>query len=274
MAKARILVIDDEKGLRSILSKILTDEGYEVLSAASGEAAVELIKHNPVDLALVDLKMPGMGGIQTIRALKEVDRGIINVIITAYGEMESVDEAAELGVYDYIAKPFDIEYVKALVKHLLVDVKTKALPFAEDLKKTFTGELTQRQATKRKFALLKREAIARSKALKQTVENLDYQIADLYDSFVDSVIYKARMIMNTIYFRVILICVLAGAVFGYFYTAWLRGQLSQPKDMERRQKITIEDLYEKIEKIERRQKVAPEDLYEKLDNIERNLEKR
>lgn len=252
MARARILVIDDEKGLRSILSKILTDEGYEVLSAASGEAAVELIKHNPVDLALVDFKMPGMDGIQTIRRLKELDGGMKNVIITAYGQRESVDEATELGVYDYIAKPFDIEYVKALVKHLLVDVKADALPFAEDLKKTFRGELTQRQATKKKFALLKEQAVARSNAIKRTVENLDYQIAGLYDSFVDSVIYRARVIMNTVYFRVILICVLAGAVFGYFYTVWLGRQLSQPKYIEGRQKITTEDLYEKIEKIEKK----------------------
>ena len=248
-----IIIIDDEKGLRDILTKVLVEDGYIVFSAASGEEAIEFIRAKPVDLSLVDLKMPGIDGIETVRRIKEINGSIINVIITAYGQMESVKEATELGVYDYITKPFDLEYVRALVKHLLIDTRPEALPFAGDLEKTLTGELTQRQAQEKKIGLLKEQAQAMSEAIKFTVKRLDDRIVNMYGSFTDSVIYKARMIMDTAYFRIILVCVIVGAVFGYFYTAWLTRQLSQPKVMERRQKITTEDLYGKIENIEKRQ---------------------
>ena len=83
-----IIIIDDEKGLRDILTKVLVEDGYIVFSAASGEEAIEFIRAKPVDLSLVDLKMPGIDGIETVRRIKEINGSIINVIITAYGQME------------------------------------------------------------------------------------------------------------------------------------------------------------------------------------------
>lgn len=114
--KIQILVVDDEKGVCDLFKKLLTKEGYDVSTALSGEACLKAMKKKEPDLVLLDLKMPGMDGIEVLRRIKKINNNIVVIIVTAYGGIKSAREAMMLGAYDYITKPFDIDHVKALVK--------------------------------------------------------------------------------------------------------------------------------------------------------------
>ncbi|MFH1707907.1 MAG: ATP-binding protein [Planctomycetota bacterium] len=104
---ARILVVDDEPGIRQGCEKILLAEGYEVAVAADGQAAMELLTRDPAfALALVDLKMPRMDGIELIRRIGQIDPDIVSVVITAYASIDTAVEATRQGAYRYIPKPF------------------------------------------------------------------------------------------------------------------------------------------------------------------------
>ena len=93
MARKNLLVVDDEKGQREILEMILSEEGYDVTTAASGEAAIKFAKDRRFDLALTDLKMTGMDGIELLQHLLAFDSSIIVILLTAHGSIESAKEA-------------------------------------------------------------------------------------------------------------------------------------------------------------------------------------
>src|SRR6266436_9910563 len=107
MSRKNILVVDDEKSQREILEMILTSEGYEVTTAASGEAAVKFAKEKRFDLALTDLKMTGMDGIELLQHLLALDSSIIVLLLTAHGSIDSAKEALRRGAFDYLEKPYD-----------------------------------------------------------------------------------------------------------------------------------------------------------------------
>src|SRR5882762_4610477 len=107
MPRKSILVVDDEKPQRDILQEILTSAGYDVTSAASGEAALKFAKERSFDLALTDLKMTGMDGIELLQHLLELDSSIIVILLTAHGSIDSAKEALRRGAFDYLLKPFD-----------------------------------------------------------------------------------------------------------------------------------------------------------------------
>ena len=107
MARKNILVVDDEKSQREILEMILTEEGYDVTTAASGEAAIKFAKDRRFDLALTDLKMTGMDGIELLQHLLAFDSSIIVILLTAHGSIESAKEALRRGAFDYLEKPYD-----------------------------------------------------------------------------------------------------------------------------------------------------------------------
>ena len=107
MARKSILVVDDEKAQREILEMILADEGYDVTTAASGEAALKFAKERRFDLALTDLKMTGMDGIELLQHLLAYDSSIIVILLTAHGSIESAKEALRRGAFDYLEKPYD-----------------------------------------------------------------------------------------------------------------------------------------------------------------------
>src|SRR3989454_7017728 len=107
MPRKSILVVDDEKPQRDILQEILTSAGYDVTSAASGEAAMKFAKERSFDLALTDLKMTGMDGIELLQHLLALDSSIIVILLTAHGTIESAKEALRRGAYDYLQKPYD-----------------------------------------------------------------------------------------------------------------------------------------------------------------------
>jgi len=119
MSDRQILLVDDEKGLRDILSKILRKEGYGVITACDGQQAIDKVKNYHPALTFLDLKMPGMDGIETLSKIRKFDDELIIIILTAYGTIESAVKATKLGAYDYITKPFQQEKIKILIQNAL-----------------------------------------------------------------------------------------------------------------------------------------------------------
>jgi DNA-binding NtrC family response regulator len=119
MSEARILVVDDEYLIRWTLQKNLEKEGYEVILAETGEEALEKVKEEAPDLALVDIKLPGMDGYEVLEKALKIDQGIIPIMITAYDEVDKVVRAMKLGAFDYIAKPFDFSKVYLSIQKAL-----------------------------------------------------------------------------------------------------------------------------------------------------------
>jgi DNA-binding NtrC family response regulator len=117
--KPTILVVDDEIQISDLLRDFLTQEGYQVLTAANGVEAISLGKENRLDLALLDLKMPGMDGIEVFQKLREVKKDIGVIILTGYGTLKTAKQAMRLGAYDYLTKPFDLGLVKSVIREAL-----------------------------------------------------------------------------------------------------------------------------------------------------------
>ena len=112
----RILVVDDERSMRELLAIVLRREGYEVLLAENGRAAIDLLEREPVDLLISDIKMPDMSGVEVLRAAKRIDPDILGIMITAFASTETAVEAMRLGACDYLSKPFDIDLLKMKVR--------------------------------------------------------------------------------------------------------------------------------------------------------------
>lgn len=115
-----ILVVDDEPSVREVLKRLLKQEGYDVFSAPNGKEALEIIKADPPSMLLLDLMMPEMGGMAVCRRIREnpATRLMPVIMITAKGEVTDEIKGLERGADDYIAKPFDVEEVKARVAGL------------------------------------------------------------------------------------------------------------------------------------------------------------
>jgi DNA-binding NtrC family response regulator len=114
-----VLVVDDEKIMQESCCRVLEREGYTVSSADSGEAALEQCDRNSFDLVLLDLKMPGIGGIEALKRLKEMDPAVTILIMTGYPSIETAVRAIKLGAYDYITKPFTPDTLRLAVSRVL-----------------------------------------------------------------------------------------------------------------------------------------------------------
>ncbi len=112
--KNKILVIDDEIGPRESL-RILFKDNYDVLVAGNGEEGIQAVKNSPPDLVILDLKMPGMDGIEVLQQIKTINPQAKVIILTGYGSPEAAKEAQRLGVTLYLNKPFDIFEIRQLV---------------------------------------------------------------------------------------------------------------------------------------------------------------
>ena len=115
----RIMVVDDEAAMRESLAGWLTKEGYRTFTAGSGPEALSLQKDCPSNLWLVDIKMPGMDGLELLRQVKIDWPQVLVIMITAYGSIESAVEAMKQGASDYLLKPFDPEHMLLIVEKLL-----------------------------------------------------------------------------------------------------------------------------------------------------------
>lgn len=113
--KKKLLIVDDQVGIRILLLEVFATEGYETFQAANGRAALEIAKTHHPDLVLLDMKIPGMDGLEILKQIKEYDRGIKVIMMTAYGELDMIKEATDLGALMHFTKPFDIDEMRLAV---------------------------------------------------------------------------------------------------------------------------------------------------------------
>src|SRR3989338_2762695 len=99
---ARILVVDDERSMRELLSIVLKRDGHEVVVAENGAAAVEILERERVDILITDIRMPEMSGVDVLREAKRIDPDIISIVMTAYASTDTAVEALRLGAADYV----------------------------------------------------------------------------------------------------------------------------------------------------------------------------
>ncbi len=118
-APATLLVADDDPGLRESLERALTREGYRVLVASDGHAALERLQAGGIDLVLTDLKMPGLTGIELLRAVKAIAPDVDVILLTAFGTIEEAVKAMKEGAYDFVTKPFQRAQVLRLIRQAL-----------------------------------------------------------------------------------------------------------------------------------------------------------
>jgi len=114
---ARVLVVDDEQGMRDFLQIMLEKCGYEVVVAAGVGAAKERLRETLFDVVITDLKMPGGSGLDVLAAAKEGDRSCVVFLMTAYGDTTSAVEAMKLGAYDYLTKPFQVDEISLSLRN-------------------------------------------------------------------------------------------------------------------------------------------------------------
>ncbi len=119
--KTRILIVEDEDNTRQALAKLLAREGFVVDAVANGRDALNFLRQQPVNLIVTDLKMPQMDGITFLRELKKHFPKSNVIMITAYGGVESYLEAMNLGAFEYINKPVQIDELKMVMKKILSD---------------------------------------------------------------------------------------------------------------------------------------------------------
>jgi signal transduction histidine kinase len=116
--RPRVLIVDDELGVRESLRAILTKD-CDVLTASSGDDALQAITRQPVDLVTLDLRMPGLGGIACLERIKKLDPEIEALIITGYGSLDTAIQGLRHHAFDYISKPFDCDQVRGVVQAAL-----------------------------------------------------------------------------------------------------------------------------------------------------------
>ena len=111
----KILIVDDEPSIRILLSEFLREKNFKVFEASSGAEAIEIVKREKPALMLLDVSMPGMTGIETLKKIREFDKEIGVIMATANEDENTAREAAELGSYQYVLKPFDLKYLELVV---------------------------------------------------------------------------------------------------------------------------------------------------------------
>ena len=114
-----ILIIDDDDQLRKSFQKLLSEEGYTTVGAASGEAGIEIVQNQSLDLVIVDVRLPGMNGLETFEAIHALEPKLPVIVMTAFGTTETAIQATKMGAFDYILKPFEIPDMLAVIKQAL-----------------------------------------------------------------------------------------------------------------------------------------------------------
>jgi two-component system nitrogen regulation response regulator GlnG len=142
MSLNRILVADDEESMRWVLSKALRKKGFTVDLAKDGDEALELIQADGYDLAILDIKMPGISGLDLLDRVREMKSDLLMVIMTAEASMKNAVEAMKRGAYDYITKPFDLDVIDAIVEKVsrAREMTTQVTLLKEELKDRYQLE--------------------------------------------------------------------------------------------------------------------------------------
>lgn len=183
MARKSILVVDDEKSQREILEMILSGEGYDVTTASSGEAALKFAKERRFDLALTDLKMTGMDGIELLQHLLGQDSSIIVILLTAHGSIESAKDALRRGAFDYLQKPYErdtlLETIRRALKRLdALDVEIiSASPEMESVKK-----MILKVARSSSPVLIRGESGTGKELIARSIHNQSPRVAEMFQA--------------------------------------------------------------------------------------------
>jgi two-component system, response regulator, stage 0 sporulation protein F len=119
MAKRKLLIVDDQFGIRILLNEIFQKEGYQTFQAANGVQALNLVQNESPELVILDMKIPGMDGLEILKRVKKINSSIKVIIMTAYGELDMIQEAIDHGAITHFSKPFDIDEIIAAVKNEL-----------------------------------------------------------------------------------------------------------------------------------------------------------
>ncbi|NVB36709.1 sigma-54-dependent Fis family transcriptional regulator [Pseudenhygromyxa sp. WMMC2535] len=150
-----VLVVDDEANILEALQKVLNKEGFEVLTAGNGRRALEILRRQPVQVMITDLRMPGMTGDDLLKAVKAITPEVEVIVMTAYGTVENAVEAMKLGAYDFVSKP--------LKRAAVVSAVRKALD-----KQVLVAE--NRELKAQLAAVTKRDIIGNSQVMRATLE--------------------------------------------------------------------------------------------------------
>ena len=139
---ASILVADDDPVARDLLAEVLAKEGYQVLAAGDGTEALELARGAPIDLALIDLRMPELDGLAVLRGLQGVRPDVPVIILTAFATIETAMEAIRAGAYDYLSKPFQLELIRLRARRALEErrLRSENLRYRQELHTRFAAK--------------------------------------------------------------------------------------------------------------------------------------
>src|SRR5687768_16829936 len=139
-----ILIVDDEPGVRSALSGVLKDEGYEVDAVDSGEACLERLARQTYDVVVLDIWLPGIDGLATLARMRERQIDVQVVIISGHGNIESAVRAIKMGAFDFVEKPLTLEKTVLVVRNALrqrtLEAENRALRAKVDAQHTMVGE--------------------------------------------------------------------------------------------------------------------------------------
>ncbi|MBD3413888.1 MAG: response regulator, partial [Candidatus Aminicenantes bacterium] len=155
MKERKILVIDDESGIRSSLKGIFEDEGYGVKTTSNGEKGLEFIKNEFYDLIFLDIWLPEMNGIEVLKQIKEIEENTQVVMITGHGSVEAAVKSTKLGAYDFLEKPLSLEKVVLTAKNALKQKKLEEenIRLRQEMKSKFNliGKTTAIQKIREKI---------------------------------------------------------------------------------------------------------------------------
>lgn len=124
MDKKKLLIVDDQNGIRVLLIEVFSTEGYHTFQASNGKLAIEIVRKESPDLVLLDMKIPGMDGLDILKHIKQINPAIKVIMMTAYGELDMIKEATDLGALMHFTKPFDIDELRIAVSNQLNSAST------------------------------------------------------------------------------------------------------------------------------------------------------
>jgi len=123
MSNRKILVVDDEQDICDFVKNFFQERGYDVLTASGGDEALAVVKTNHPELVLLDIKMRGMDGIATLKHLRDIDKDLKVIMVTALADQDKMDEACRLGACEYITKPLALDHLEQTVERKLMEIK-------------------------------------------------------------------------------------------------------------------------------------------------------
>ncbi|MDH3733750.1 MAG: sigma-54 dependent transcriptional regulator [Gemmatimonadota bacterium] len=165
---ARVLIVEDDAGLRTLLSELLQGEGYETLPAENGEDGLRILQRQPVDIVLLDINLPGMHGINVLTAAPNTQTNAEFIMMTAYAEVETAVEAIKLGAFDYLRKPLEPDELLLVIERALDQrrLRREVASLRRQVRRGPRSKIIGRsKALERLFDLIERVAPTRSTVL-------------------------------------------------------------------------------------------------------------